>query len=223
MRVHNESDESIILDMFNNDNTPSAQGGPSTGLRLSIDLVQKSVSTVHALTDPEDPIRSVSQGSYRVVPNTSNGVLGYGSISKLKEFDEAGNIVLTAQFGENDTVASYRGYKYEWSAIPFWSPDAVASPQDNNQTLVSMSWNGATTVTDWEVYSVQSAEPLEKTLVQKFPRAGFETSVTVDLGGSTLVQVIAMEGDKPLRESEIVSVIPEPAETSTEPSEQQGP
>ncbi|KAJ5499140.1 hypothetical protein N7453_008191 [Penicillium expansum] len=62
-------------------------GWPVTGLR--------------SLTDPNDPIHSVSQGSYQLLSEVdSHAFLASDSTYKVKEFD-----------GDDNDVASYRGYR----------------------------------------------------------------------------------------------------------------
>lgn len=205
MRIYNETETSLVVTLFSNGNTPTEHKGPSTGVSLAVDLVEKQVSRLRSLIDPDDIIRSVSQGSYQLLTQSDDHVfIGYGSISKVKEFDGEGNRIFSAQFGDDDTVASYRGYRYQWSAIPFWKPSIKVFPADDGAT-VYMSWNGATDYDNWVVYSATSETSVDNQRIGSVKRTGFETSVTLTNLSTTYFQVVACQGDRILGSSEIVS------------------
>lgn len=204
MRVYNETDDSLVLNLFNNANTPTDQQAETTGISLSIDLNEKTVTTLRTLTDPNDPIHSVSQGSYQLLSEESDHVvLGYGSISKVKEFDGDGKVVFSAKFGDDDTVASYRGYRCEWTATPFWKPSASVDRTDSGAT-VYMSWNGATEYDNWVIYAASSATSTNNTQIATAKRTGFETSTTLNHPPTDFIQVVARKGTTVLGTSEII-------------------
>ncbi|KAJ5089891.1 hypothetical protein N7532_008575 [Penicillium argentinense] len=204
MRVFNETDEGLILNLFNNANTPTDSETPTTGVSLAIDLAKKTVTGLRSLTDPNDPIHSVSQGSYQLLNETDSHVfMDYGSISKVKEFDGDGNVVLSAQFGEDNSVASYRGYRCQWSAVPFWKPSVNVSRTSTGAT-VYMSWNGATDYDNWVVYSATSENSTNNQQISTANRTGFETSVTLTNPPTNYLQVAALEGNKVLGTSQVI-------------------
>lgn len=205
MRVYNETDDGLVLNLFNNANTPTDSETPTTGVSLAIDLVNKKVTSLRSLTDPNDSVHSVSQGSYQLLSETDNHVfMDYGSISKVKEFDGDGNVVLTAQFGDDNAVASYRGYRCQWSATPFWKPSLVIQRTSAGAT-VFMSWNGATDYDNWVVYSASSANSANNTPISSASRTGFETAVNVTNPPTNYIQVAARQGNTVLGTSEVVS------------------
>ncbi|KAJ5669528.1 hypothetical protein N7462_010598 [Penicillium macrosclerotiorum] len=205
MRVYNETDEGLVLNLFNNANTPTDTADPTTGVSLAIDLVQKKVTGLRSLSDPNDPIHSVSQGSYQLLNEVNGHVfMDYGSISKVKEYDGDGNVVFSAQFGEDNAVASYRGYRAQWSAVPFWKPSLNVTRTASGAT-VYMSWNGATDYDNWVVYSATSETSTNNTQIGAAKRNGFETIVTLTSPPSNYIQVVARQGNNVLGTSEIVS------------------
>lgn len=205
MRVYNETNEGLVLNLFNNANTPTDSETPTTGVSLSIDLVNKKVTSLRSLTDPNDPIHSVSQGSYQLLNEADGHVfMDYGSISKVKEFDGDGNVVFSAQFGPDNAIASYRGYRCQWSAVPFWKPSLTVQKTSEGAS-VYMSWNGATDYDNWVVYSAASANSVNGTQIDIARRTGFETVVSVDSPPTNYIQVAARQGTKVLGTSEIVS------------------
>lgn len=205
MRVYNETDEGLVLDLFNNANTPTDKKSLTTGVSLAINLVKKTVTGLRSLSDPNDPVHSVSQGSYQVLNETDGHVfMDYGSISKVKEFDGDGNVIFSAQFGENNAVASYRGYRFQWSATPFWKPSLKVQRTATGAT-VYMSWNGATDYDNWVVYSATSENSVINQQISSAARSGFETAVNVTSPSTNYMQVVARQGQTVLGTSEIVS------------------
>lgn len=201
MRVQNETSQGLVLTLFNNANTPTNEGQPTTGLSLAVDLVNWSAVNLKNISDPTDPIHSVSQGSYQSLTNsTGNVFMDYGSIAKVKEYDAVGNTIMTAQFGPDNDVASYRGYKAPWAGTPFWKPVALIE-----NSTVYMSWNGATEYDNWAIYGAQTKDASNKTLVSIVARTGFETSVTLNQSITEYIQVVARKGSTSLGYSEMIS------------------
>ncbi|OJJ85900.1 arylsulfotransferase family protein [Aspergillus glaucus CBS 516.65] len=208
IRIYNHTEQGLVMDLFNNANTPTEQQGATTGVSLAVDLENRSVKALRILSDSDDVIHSVSQGSYQLMSEESQHVfMGYGSISKVKEFDANNNAVFTAQFGVDNEVASYRGYKCPWKATPFWKPAAVVQRPSSDVADVFMSWNGATEYDNWAVMSLPSPDSTDSEVIATQQRTGFETVAHltgVKSGG--YMQVVARRGDVPLGTSEVVSV-----------------
>ncbi|KAA8644272.1 hypothetical protein EYZ11_002829 [Aspergillus tanneri] len=206
MCVYNLTQEGMVLNLFNNANTPSDEVAATTGLSLSVDLVNHKVTALRVLDNKGDEIHSVSQGSYQLLSEQTNHVfLGYGSIARVKEFDANNNQILSAQFGDDNAVASYRGFKYQWKATPFWKPALVVQRAPNDLFLAFMSWNGATEYDNWAVYSVPSQDSDDTTFLKSVPRVAFETRVDLTGLNTSFLQVVARKGDTPLGTSPIVS------------------
>lgn len=208
IRIYNHTEQGLVMDLFNNANTPTEQQGATTGLSLAVDLENRSVKALRILSDSDDVVHSVSQGSYQLMSQESQHVfMAYGSISKVKEFDADNNEVFTAQFGVDNQVASYRAYKCPWKATPFWKPVAVVQRPSSDAADVFMSWNGATEYDNWAVMSLPSPDSTDSEVIATQQRTGFETVAHltgVKSGG--YMQVVARRGDVPLGTSEVVSV-----------------
>lgn len=200
IRIDNETSQGLVLTMFNNANTPTDEGEPTTGLSMALDLVNWSVTNLKTLADSSDEIHSVSQGSYQPLNNSvGHVVMDYGSIAKVKEYDAAGNTIMRAQFGPDNDVASYRGYKYQWVGNPFWEPAVVVE-----NSTVYMSWNGATEYDNWAVYGAQTENASNKTLLSTVARTGFESSTTLNQL-TEYIQVVARKGTTNLAYSNMTS------------------
>lgn len=196
----------MILNIFNNANNPGESETETTGMSLHVDLTNKQASSIRNVSDSDDPVYSVSQGNFQWMdPVSAHTFLGYGSISKVKEFDAEGNNVLSAQFGNLNQVASYRGFKCSWKATPFWNPVVVAHPTPDNGADVYMSWNGATEYDNWAIYSAPSQDSTDTTFISSHDRTGFETRAILSNLPSSYIQVVARQGDKALGTSDIIS------------------
>ncbi|OJJ77776.1 hypothetical protein ASPBRDRAFT_112389 [Aspergillus brasiliensis CBS 101740] len=199
IRVYHQTEDSMVISLFNNANTPTDTVDATTGLSLHVDLVNRKVSTLRTLQDSSDVIHSVSQGSYQLLSEeTSHVVLGYGSIAKIKEYDAHNNEVMTAQFGDDNAVASYRGFKCQWKATPFWQPAVAIVRTTSDAATLFMSWNGATEYDNWAIYTASSADAVDPTFVTSVKRDGFETKAHVTGLRTNWLQVVARKGNIPL-------------------------
>ncbi|KAJ5524566.1 hypothetical protein N7494_011216 [Penicillium frequentans] len=209
IRVYNESDESLVLSLMNNDAMENQDKGPSRGLVVYVDLVNKKAWRTHELTDPTDIVVSATQGSLQFLPytETEHMLLGYGSIPKLKEYDADGNVVLRGQFGNNPFEANaYRIFKFPWRAHPHWDPVLVVNQTTEYTTDAYMSWNGATEYDNWAILSAPSKTSLlqEEKVLLVHERTGFETHVQLDNVNAKFIFAVAREGEKILAKSPIV-------------------
>lgn len=173
------------------------------------------------VTDPADFLASYSQGSFQYLPN-GNYLMAYGSNAVLAEFgpisesnSTTGTVRWTAQVGHGTLVSVYRGYKSTWHATPASPPQLVVRDAGDGDALVLcagnstsrgyVSWNGATDVTDWVLYTGSNRTDLSP--VGQVRKAGFETQFAVPVGAK-FVQVGAIENDSGsvVRRSNVVSV-----------------
>ncbi|KAL4970969.1 arylsulfotransferase family protein [Aspergillus stella-maris] len=220
IRIYNETQEGFAMTLFNNANTPSSSVAATTGLSFDVDLVNFKAKTTRVLNDTDDVIHSVSQGSYQLLSeHTGHVAMGYGSIAEVKEFDADNNEVLTVKFGEPNAVASYRGYKCQWKATPFWKPAVVVQRTGPSTVVVHMSWNGATEYDNWAVYSSAYSDGSDPKFQALVNRAGFESTIELNGLSGGFLQVIARKGDIPLGSSDVASLeiapADEPAPTSS--------
>lgn len=207
IRIFNQTEDGMVLDLFNNANTPTEADAATTGISMYVDLKERKATALRVLSDSDDVIHSVSQGSYQLNEESQHVVMGYGSISKLKEFDKNGRVVLTAQFGVDNEVASYRGYKCPWKATPFWKPSVVVQRATTDTADVYMSWNGATEHDNWAVMLMSHPDSTDRTLLTVQKRTGFETMAHLtEITSPGYLQVVARRGEVPLGTSEIVAL-----------------
>lgn len=161
--------------MHNNDNTEfTGHTALTTGLVLDVELQgSKEVTVKSRMWDADEPVYAESQGSYQVLGN-GHVLQDHGATPKIEEYDENGRIMMRARFGYDNTMQTYRAYRYPWVGRPSTKPDVVACPSSKSgKTAVYVSWNGATDVQSWKVYSGSQVKKVAT-------RNGFETTILVD-------------------------------------------
>lgn len=214
-----------MLSLFANNNFLPGQGvvKPTTGLTLKLTLPPDPSSPPVLVTNVTDPALGVaawSQGSFIPLSN-GNLFMGYGSEPVMVEYGPPGPGETTAtarwsaSFGYGDLVSSYRTYKQVWHATPATAPDLVVAKAlvtdqlhcAGNATYRGyVSWNGATDVTDWVVYTGKANNSLTA-LGRAVKAAGFETEFAIP-NDAAFVQVGAVEnhGTDVVRRSQVVAV-----------------
>jgi hypothetical protein len=127
----------------------------SRALTLALNTASKTATVVaqHGYNSLQAP----AEGSFQQLPN-GNALVGWGQAPDLAtEFRPDGTVVYNAKFaGAN---ASYRVYRQPWRGTPTTKPD-VAARAVNGQVTVSVSWNGANTVSRWRILGGNSPKKL---------------------------------------------------------------
>lgn len=205
-RPHNVTETSLDLSLFDNHISAIDNGTASSrGLVYHLELPASKSYIPQLLRRIETPYQELycdSQGSY--APSLSNGnqVLGYGQIAITREYGPAtdgSDLRWEAQFGAVNAVQSYRAFKETWSATPAaWDPVLVV---EGGKAYVS--WNGATEVTDWNVYVGKRSSSCS--LAGTAAKKGFETVFNVPKG-TKYVQVGAVQAGAEVRKSNLVAI-----------------
>ncbi|KAJ6036797.1 hypothetical protein N7540_001076 [Penicillium herquei] len=176
VRVVSESTDRVVLSLHNNANTESTRGAAvTTGMVLEVELAgSKNVTLKRSMWDQDDPVFSTAQGNFQSLPN-GHVLLGHGAVPRFAEYNSTDALVMRASFGYDSNMESYRAYRSPWVGHPSTGPDAIAclTGDGTNRTTVFMSWNGATDVESWKVYS---GSQVKGTAV----RNGFETAAVID-------------------------------------------
>ena len=142
----------------------------SRGLVLHVDEHARRVTLVRRFPQPRDLLFN-SQGNVENLPG-GDWFVGWGQGPYATEFAPDGHSVWALRFASG---ASYRAYRYPWVGHPT-TPPAVVTERSGAGVRVTVSWNGATDVAQWQLLAGQTAAALAP--VATVPRAGFETSVT---------------------------------------------
>lgn len=201
-RPHNVTETSMDLSLFDNHNQLLDNGtAPSSGQVWHLEFPANTSYTpqlVRELETPSQELYADSQGSYAPELSNGNQLVGYGQIAITREYGPAGDLRWQAQFGPINTVQSYRAFKETWYATPArWNPSLVVS-----SATAYVSWNGATEVSGWALYTGTANSTLERVGVAQ--RKGFETVFQIP-AGINFVQVAAVQDNQEVRRSNVVA------------------
>ncbi len=161
------------VSIFDDEASPP-ESNQSRAIVIALNQATHTATLARQLVHPGTRILTQSQGNAEALPEDEEFV-GWGEVGYASEFSAAGALSFDMHLPPGGS--SYRAYRMPWSATPSHVPSVVASPGAGATTVVYSSWNGATGVTGWRVFAGRSPKSL--TAVGQFPRAGFETEMTV--------------------------------------------
>jgi hypothetical protein len=199
------------ISLFDDEGFPPIKP-PSRAEVIKLDLHANTATVAAQLVRTSGPLITNSQGNAQSLPG-GGWMVGWGGLPNFTEFNGQGQIVYDAQLptGEN----SYRVYREPWAAEPTEPPRIMAKsvsisapcpPGARSCPLLLrdeayVSWNGATTVSFWQVLSGSSATHLKP--VSTKPRSGFETSIPIGRANFFRVRALSASG-KVLATSKVV-------------------
>lgn len=147
----------------------------SRGLVVALEnSTSRMMARVLRKFDNPDRRSAIAKGSMQTLANR-NLLIGWGQAGALSEITPDGKLALHAKFS-SPGAASYRAYKYNFTAIPRDPPDiwtyslGLASP-----IIFYVSWNGATEVHSWNFYACNMTVPRDVVYVGSELKRGFET------------------------------------------------
>ncbi|OAA72302.1 Arylsulfotransferase [Cordyceps fumosorosea ARSEF 2679] len=187
-------DEVVLFD--NHGRSSTGRPAASRGLRLRLDLEQKTVELVKEFHRPEGGVRSGSGGGVQLLKEGHAMVAWGGSdgspAAAFVEYNKAGQPVMDVRLGSDDDAsitthdATYRVSRHRWQGEPTWPPSvAVDAPSGSTAgATVYVSWNGATDVSHWAILASDTPDTVShyKNVIARANRTGFETQITLDNG-----------------------------------------
>jgi Arylsulfotransferase (ASST) len=156
----------------------------------SVALAQPNVQSPPDLTVAEAPFVQTLTGG--------GSMTGGGGLPGFSEVDAHGASVFAGALPAGER--SYRVYREPWAGQPSERP-AISARTSGAATAVYASWNGATTVTAWQLLTGSSASRM--TAVSTTPKRGFETTIPAPAAAFVQVRALSASG-KPLASSKIV-------------------
>jgi hypothetical protein len=134
---------------FFDDGSDPPEESQSRVVQIALDQKAHTARLVSSFTHPSPPLLAASQGNAQTLAS-GNTVVGYGGVPFVSEYSKSGSLLFDAHFAPDQLF--YRAYRFPWSARPQTPPAAVASLNNTaGETIVRMSWNGATGVASWRV------------------------------------------------------------------------
>jgi hypothetical protein len=183
------------LTLFDNSAGPQVRK-QSRGLVLHLDLKHMRAMVVRSYVH-RPPLVSVDQGNMQRLPN-GDFLVGWGHQPRFTEFGPKGAIRFDGRFGRG-RVDSYRAYRFRWTGHPV-PPPAVAVARGT----LYVSWNGATQVRTWRLFTGPEKDRLRPVLV--VPKTGFETAIPLRAATTWAAAQALDSRDRPLGRSPAVRV-----------------
>jgi Arylsulfotransferase (ASST) len=178
------SDGSAYLTAYSPVQTSAtSSGAQSSAVTLDCVVQQIDVHTGlvmrewHSLAHDSAPLPCLSDpsGEWPAAQTLANGgsmTSGEGEPASFTELDAQGQLSFEAQLPSGER--NYRAYREPWAAQPS-EPPAISARTSGGTTAVYASWNGATTVTAWQLLTGSSTSQM--TAVSTTPKSGFETTI----------------------------------------------
>ncbi len=144
----------------------------SRAVRIALDFTTHQAVLRSAYTHASPPLLAASQGNAQTLAD-GDTVVGWGGVPAISEYARNGVLLFDAHLPFD--LIFYRGFRFPWVGRPLSPPTAVANQNDTGEeTIVDMSWNGATEVASWRVLAGNGPGSLQpRTTVNT---TGFETS-----------------------------------------------
>jgi MFS family permease len=171
---------------------------PSRGLVLKLDRSARTATLVDEY-GADRRIAAAYMGNTQPLVN-GNVLVGWGSQPYFSEYDKSGQPLLDATLPDPDIL--YRVNRAPWVGLPT-DPPAGAAREEGGQTTVYASWNGATSVASWRVWS---GPPGREGIDKAVPRTGFETAIPVPSGESRFFVEALDRAGRPIGRSQPFSV-----------------
>ncbi|SMR64679.1 unnamed protein product [Zymoseptoria tritici ST99CH_3D1] len=215
-RLMKYDEDRMVISLFDNhrnDTPPAATLSRGLVLELALppdsSVPPKVLRSTHVANDS-----AAWQGNYQAQLSNGNELLSYGDKAYVVEFGPGSNgerdETWRARYGFDGVVPSYRGFKLPWKGMPRrWDPSLVVEADkyedDKAKVTAYVSWNGATDVAHWQLYtSDQSGSRKEKAgIVMKY---GFETMFELDVERRACLQIAAVSSNGTERLSNLVCV-----------------
>lgn len=159
---------------------PTAEQSSLMMVQLDLQAMTATQTHRHPRTDGG---LSEAKGNVQYLP-TGQVFGGWGENALVTEYSKpGGELVYEASFASK-RFANYRAYKMEFVGQPKTRPTAKAFITTNSRgevgTMIYVSWNGATEVTQWRYYSYATENNINKIIpLGEADKTGFETAATI--------------------------------------------
>ena len=158
-------------------------------LKLSGKGNKRKASLVQRFSYPGAGLGAFATGGAQPLSNGGMFV-GWGTVPQITEYNGAGDIVFDATLPPGGFF-NYRGSKTPWEGKPKDRP-AIASEADGAGAKVYASWNGATKIRTWKVFT--GADQNSLTVAAESNWTGLETAIAIPAAGAK-VRVVAYDAN----------------------------
>lgn len=196
IRVRGQNDTHLVVSILDNakgqDDDFDTQPTYHSSRALVIALDEKNmVATLERQYEAPVPgFHAFRRGNFQFLPN-GNKFVGWSEQALQSEHTLEGELIWQARL-QVDWMGSYRSYKFaNWVGEPVEPPIAVSRTDRSGSSEVFVSWNGATEVSTWRVFST-TADGRRETHITDAQRSGFETTISFE-GRAEYVVVEAVD------------------------------
>jgi hypothetical protein len=193
--VEARSTDDSVFTFFDNEGGPPQIRSQSRAIRVALDPKHM---TARSVTDEKHSPAFASNYEGNLQQLSDGDFVGWGQQPYFTQFDTHGNTVFDGHM--NSFTASYRVYRFAWSATP-WTQPAIVASTSKGRSYVFVSWNGATNVTGWRVYAGSSPTALR--YVMSVSKRNFEAKASIPAAKYVQVQAVDSHHD-PIRSSSVV-------------------
>ncbi|KAK3718046.1 hypothetical protein LTR37_005472 [Vermiconidia calcicola] len=184
--VQAENETHIVISVFDNASEDLDRGEPTgrnppAGKIIVLDMQAMTARLLRRFDRP-DGGQTALLGSISALGDdisTSHVLVNWAMEGYISEYDASDRLILEARF-LTDRKRSYRAYKGPFIGDPAEPPVLKLLPigfsQDEVVSAFYLSWNGATAVTSWALYSGESIDGKTFQHLATIKKRGFETS-----------------------------------------------
>jgi hypothetical protein len=159
------------LTIFDDGAGPPRKESQSRAIRIAINTKTKTASLVKQYFH-SPALSSNYEGGAQMLPG-GDLFVDWGQKPYFSEFNSKGQMNFDAHW--NTFTPSYRAYRMPWNAQPPTLPTTALSRGSDGISTIYASWNGATTVSSWNLLGGNSPGGLKS--VGSIGRHGFETAI----------------------------------------------
>jgi hypothetical protein len=182
VRCIDQNDTHMTVSLFDNavgEHYQKPTRKASRGLLLSLDLLKMTASVEAQYQHPRGQLTD-GRGSFQILSN-GNAFLNWAESSRISEHLPDGTVAMQASLKAG--IDTYRAFKSPWNGYPTTNPDISSELEFLEKkkkrvikTRISLSWNGATDYTSWNIRATDGDGELVN-VADAVPRTGFETTV----------------------------------------------
>jgi hypothetical protein len=165
-----------VVTIFDDGASPAVETH-SRAIWLTLDEAARTARLEKAFTHPARLVAE-NQGSLRVLAD-GDPIVGWGSEPYFSHFDSRGGLLRDGRMPTN--LESYRAFRSPWAGASTGVPDIATETDNVGGAAVYVSWNGATDVSTWQVWTGTDPSALQES--GSVPKGGFETALTVHQKG----------------------------------------
>jgi hypothetical protein len=161
------------ISLFDNHDDPPPQ--ISRGLEYAVNESTLTATLVNVIRNTPD-VYSSAMGNVQHLSN-GNTLVGWGSnpSPNLTEFHADGSKAIELTIGSSNF--NYRAYRFPWHGYPTWAPQLIARSDGGGGVNLTVSWNGATDISAYQVYGSDTL-PIT-TFIKQQNKSGFETTINL--------------------------------------------